>query len=373
MRFMPTSITVAPGLTQSARDQLRARRRRRPARRRARQTAARSRVREWQTVTVAFAASSSCATGLPTRSSGRRRPPRRPRARPRRGRAAPSRPAGASHGDAARRRRPCGRAGPALTGVSPSTSLPGRSRRATRVRIEVRRAAAAGRGSRRRRGSAFELGDQRRAARPRTSSAGSSWWIERDPDLLARLVLVADVDLGGGVVADEHGRQPGRPPSGARPRRDDLAATRSRTSAATALPSMIVGAHRAPSGSARSRPSACARSRRRRSARPRRRPARRRSRRPRRSVAWTTSSPTVSSRAAARARARSAPAPALPSARPEPPPLARRRAVGVRARSARRQLVEEARGQLRSARAEQAARCARRSGRGAARARVMPT
>ena len=57
MRFMPTSITTAPGLTASA-----------PSSRGTptaatrtsarRQTAARSRVREWQTVTVAFAASS---------------------------------------------------------------------------------------------------------------------------------------------------------------------------------------------------------------------------------------------------------------------------------------------------------------------------
>ena len=53
MRFMPTSITVAPGFTQSpltisgpadGGDRTSARR----------QTAARSRVREWQTVTVAF-------------------------------------------------------------------------------------------------------------------------------------------------------------------------------------------------------------------------------------------------------------------------------------------------------------------------------
>ena len=58
MRFVPTSITVAPGFTISAVDS-----RGEPTaatRTSARgQTAARSRVREWQTVTVAFSPSSS--------------------------------------------------------------------------------------------------------------------------------------------------------------------------------------------------------------------------------------------------------------------------------------------------------------------------
>ena len=62
---MPTSITVAPGLTQSRRtiSGLPTAANTRSARR---QTAARSRVRECATVTVAFSASSSCTSGLPT-------------------------------------------------------------------------------------------------------------------------------------------------------------------------------------------------------------------------------------------------------------------------------------------------------------------
>ena len=62
---MPTSITIAPGLIQSPRTisglpiaaiSMSARR----------HTAGKSRVLEWAMVTVAFSASSNCATGLPT-------------------------------------------------------------------------------------------------------------------------------------------------------------------------------------------------------------------------------------------------------------------------------------------------------------------
>ena len=66
-RFMPTSITVAPGLTKSFVTS--------PARPTAatrmsawRQTAGRSGVREWQIVTVASRCSSSMAIGFPTMS-----------------------------------------------------------------------------------------------------------------------------------------------------------------------------------------------------------------------------------------------------------------------------------------------------------------
>ena len=65
MRLVPTSITVAPSPTMSAVIS--------PGEPAAaistsarRQVAARSRVREWQWVTVALAASSSAASGLPT-------------------------------------------------------------------------------------------------------------------------------------------------------------------------------------------------------------------------------------------------------------------------------------------------------------------
>ena len=66
-RLMPTSTTVAPGLTKSGVTNP-AGRWRRPGCRRARDTAARSGVFEWQIVTVASRCSSSSAIGLPTMS-----------------------------------------------------------------------------------------------------------------------------------------------------------------------------------------------------------------------------------------------------------------------------------------------------------------
>ena len=62
---MPTSITVAPGLIQSPRT-ISGGPSRRPACRRGAHTAGKSSVLEWAMVTVAFSASSNCATGLPT-------------------------------------------------------------------------------------------------------------------------------------------------------------------------------------------------------------------------------------------------------------------------------------------------------------------
>ena len=126
VRLMPTSITIAPGLTQSPRDQsgaadgrdqdVGAAADRGAGRACASGRSSRSRWRR------AAAGPSACRRG----SSGRRRPPRRPRSSaPGAPRAAPS------------RRAACTAAGPggpsasspALTGVRPSTSLPGRSAR----------------------------------------------------------------------------------------------------------------------------------------------------------------------------------------------------------------------------------------------------
>src|ERR671922_2228789 len=120
VRFIPTSITTAPSFTQSPRTS--------PARPTAatstsarRHTAARSRVREWQVVTVALAASSSAASGLPTRSE-----------RPTTTASAPSSATSCLRSSSI---TPCGVQGrspgrpfassPVAIGVSPSTSLAG--------------------------------------------------------------------------------------------------------------------------------------------------------------------------------------------------------------------------------------------------------
>ena len=87
---MPTSITAAPGLTCSA-PIIRGTPTAAISTSAGAHTCARSRVREWQIVTVALRSSRSIATGLARRgSSGRRRRPRPPRARHRGGRAARS-------------------------------------------------------------------------------------------------------------------------------------------------------------------------------------------------------------------------------------------------------------------------------------------
>ena len=121
IRLIPTSITTAPSLTKSPRT-----RPGRPteatSRSASRQTAARSRVREWQTVTVAWRRSRSRATGLPTMFE---RPTTTARF-----------PARSSPASSTRARIPRGvqatmpsssprRSFPALTGWNPSTSLPG--------------------------------------------------------------------------------------------------------------------------------------------------------------------------------------------------------------------------------------------------------
>ena len=117
---MPTSMTVAPGLIQSP---LTIRSRPTAAMRTSarRQTSARSRVREWQIVTVALAPSRSWAIGLPNRFE-----------RPTTTASAPSSCAPASSSSSitpvgVHGRRPSrpSASSPALIGVSPSTSLPG--------------------------------------------------------------------------------------------------------------------------------------------------------------------------------------------------------------------------------------------------------
>src|ERR1019366_2625031 len=119
-RFMPTSITTAPGLMKS-RSISRARPTAAISTSARAQTSRRSRVREWQTVTVAFSASSSWAIGLPNRLE-----------RPTTTASAPSSstPVSASSSrtpegvDGGSPGRPSA-SSPALTGVSPSTSLSG--------------------------------------------------------------------------------------------------------------------------------------------------------------------------------------------------------------------------------------------------------
>ena len=147
-------------------------------------------MREWQTVTVAFAFSSRPASGRPTRIE-----------RPTITASAPStsipRPASSSITPAACRGRGPGgpgRAGRRWSAVRPSTSLAGVDRGDDRVLVDRVRAAGAGPGSRRPR--------RRRSARA-TSASRSSCEVSA-PELvvdraharlLARLALVAHVDL----------------------------------------------------------------------------------------------------------------------------------------------------------------------------------
>ena len=225
VRFMPTSITVAPGLHHLGR---------RPAAgcptaatstSARRHTSPRSRVREWQTVTVAFSASSSEATGLPTRSL-----------RPTTTASAPS-SGGVARAQqldhARRRRRHQRRLGPGRAGRRSSASArrrpcAGRSRRSSR-------AASRWPGS----GSWTRIPlhrRSRRSARSRRSSS-SSW-----PCVRGQLVPDrADADLGAGLVLAGHvdrarprrrrpARSPARAPGRARRR------SRSTSALATSRP-----------------------------------------------------------------------------------------------------------------------------------------
>ena len=230
VRFMPTSITVAPGLIQSpltisgrptAAIKTSARR----------QTAARSRVREWQTVTVASALTRRLAIGRPTRIE-----------RPITTASAPS----SSTPDRSRiSTTPAG-----VQGISPATG----SRRVEleglpyadpplceQARVDGRQSVdvLARRDLRQHDGLidvvgkrhldedavdlgvAIELGDERDELG--LGDVGRELVVDRaDPGLLAGLALVADVDVGGRVVADEDRRQAGRPLAGRDPRFDDV-------------------------------------------------------------------------------------------------------------------------------------------------------
>ena len=100
---------------------------------------------------------------------------------------------------------------PALTGVRPSTSLAG-----SIVPTTVSGSIWSGSGSCDQdpvdRVVEAEAGDEVEQVLLR--GVGGEAMVDRgDPDLLAGAVLVADVDLGGGVIADKDGRQRRRPPS----------------------------------------------------------------------------------------------------------------------------------------------------------------
>ena len=199
---MPTSITAAPAFTISA-VTMAGRPTATTSTSASRVWPARSRVCEWQTVTVAFACSSSCAVGLPTIAL-----------RPTTTASAPSssiRVLGEQGHHAARGRRHEAR---------PPVQKLARVRRVEAVDVlrrvdgadDVRLVdtvpeAAAGRAARRSSSSAFSSAtfassssslDGRR--QPQVDGA--------DPGLGRGLVLEPDVDVRGRIVADEHRRQP---------------------------------------------------------------------------------------------------------------------------------------------------------------------
>ena len=215
LRFMPTSMTTAPGLIASA-----------PSRRgtptaatrtSARlQTAARSRVREWQTVTVAFAASSSRAD----------RHPDQLRAADDDGLGAlqvdalvgeqlhhPGRGAGNEPGRAVGEQAGVGRRQPVdVLGRVDRRDDPVGVDLAGQRKLDEDPVDAA---------SSPEPGDKLQqlvlASSPPAGRGGPT-----DPGLLAGAVLVADVDLGRRVLADQDRRQ-GRPPARLRRVGRDLA------------------------------------------------------------------------------------------------------------------------------------------------------
>ena len=190
----------------------------RPPRRRGATSPARSRVREWQTVTVASAAVSSTAIGLPTMfdrpsttalraaTAGRRPPPAASSPRTACRRRSAARPAAGGRGcRGGSRRRPWPGRWPAAPcgcrsacGSGSCTRMPSTSRLAFSWRDQVQ---------------------QRRLA-----GVGRQLVIEgADARLLAGLGLVADVDLGRGILAHQHHRQArlhaAAPPAVSRPRR----------------------------------------------------------------------------------------------------------------------------------------------------------
>ena len=249
-------------------------------------------MREWQTVTVALAASSSRATGTPTSFERPTTTASAPSSSTPSWRSSSITPAGVQ---GTRPGVPWA-SRPALSGVRPSTSLPG-SIAATTASGSIWA------GTRQLHEDAVDVVVRAERARPapaappRWSPPSSPWWTERIPTSSQAWCLLRDVDLRGRVVADDHRRQ-GRHPAGL------LARRRRRRPAPARAPRRRPPCRRssAPppataSGSGRSRPSACARSRRRRSGRRPRRPARPPVTTPSPKLAWTTSSPVCSSSA----------------------------------------------------------------------------
>ena len=230
MRFMPTSITVAPGLTQSA-PTISARPTAAIRTSARRQTAARSRVREWQTVTVAFGVD----------EQARHRPADEDRAADddRLG-ALEVDPRAVEDLDHAGRRAgdeaDYGLGGlevERLADADPALrEVPGVDRRQA---VDVLGGGDHGEhpvlvdvsGERHLDEDPVDLGVAVEARHQVDElvlgDVGRQLVVDRaDPGLLARAALAADVDVGGGVVADEHGREPGRAPPVGRPRGDDV-------------------------------------------------------------------------------------------------------------------------------------------------------
>ena len=192
--------------------------------------AARSRVREWQIVTVACRCRRSSATGLPTMSL---RPittafaPSSSTPYSSSSASTPSGVPGTCAGVPARSR-------PALTGWKPSTSLTGSTARITRPSSMLA-------GQRQLDEDAVDrvvgvqLGDERRAARPRSSSSGRRRSRASIPTSSVALCFMPDVDVGGRIVADEHRREADRPRErghlARRPRRGSARRAPSRPSA----------------------------------------------------------------------------------------------------------------------------------------------
>ena len=203
------------GLHHVGRDERRRCRPRRRARRPracARAQVARVRVAD---VTVAFACRSRCAIGLPTMSL---RPITTARA-PSSSTSCSASSAITPRGVAGDERRP---AEVELAGVQRMEAVDVLRRRDGadhRLLVDVRRAAATGRASRRPSSSAFSSAILREQLVPRRSSAGRRRSVASNPGLDRRLVLEPDVDLGGRIVADEHRRRARRARAPAPPRR----------------------------------------------------------------------------------------------------------------------------------------------------------
>ena len=230
---MPTSITTAPGLTKS-RSIIRGRPTAAISTSARAHTARRSRVREWQTVTVALAASSSCAIGLPNRFERPTTTASAPSSSPRRSRSSSITPSGV-HG------RSPGRPSDEQTGVHRRQPVDVLLRRSiSSVSDGPSSGAGTGSCSRIPLTSSFSASSCSRRATCSCAASARQTHVERPhPRLRARPLLAADVDRRRRIVADEHRRQ-ARRAAGLRVERRTSSATSSRTRAAIALPSMIV-------------------------------------------------------------------------------------------------------------------------------------